>query len=135
MMTIKQKLVLEKEDYYKVHLSIINQILPLQFKRMTPKEIEFIADFLCLEGEEIEEYRFNPRAKKKVMARMQITPAGMSNYIDNLVEKQFLIRDENNKIKIIPLLIPEKEVQMYMVRLENQSKEKIEFGTIPANSS
>lgn len=114
MKEIKKLLKLNRQDYYETHLSLLNCILP---KRMTPTEMKVIAAFMSLEGD-IAQYRFGPSAKKIVMSNLQLSPAGLSNYIGTLKEKGFLI-EKGDLTEILPLLTPENGEQLYMFKLVN----------------
>lgn len=112
MKEAKKLLRLGKQDYYETHLAIINCILPT---KLTPKEIEVLAAFMSLEGD-IAQYRFGPSAKKIVMKLVNLSPAGLSNYISQLIEKKFLVR-KGDLIEIYPLLIPDEQEQVYIFKL------------------
>ena len=111
MQEIKKALLLDKKDYFETHLSLVNCVLP---KKMTPKEIEVLAAFMCLEGR-YAGYRFSTPSRKQVMLACGMTPQSMSNHIKSLKDKGFLI--ENGMVEILPLLIPEKNQQDYRIRL------------------
>lgn len=122
---IKKKLELPKQSYYETHLSIINCILPnTKIKlsnnkevnlRLTPMEIQVLASFMGLEGD-IALHRFGPSAKKIVMTQLEITAAGLSNYMTVLTDKGFL-KKVGDMTTILPLLIPEMNEQLYTFRL------------------
>ena len=122
MQQIKKSLQLTKEQYYETHLSIINPILP---NNLTPMEIKVLAAFMSLDGSISEsEYRFGTTARKMVKARLEISDAGVSNYMTQLIEKGFLIEKEvegekKKKIDILSILLPEKNEQIYMFKLVN----------------
>lgn len=121
MEEIKKLLKLPKLEYYKTHLSLINCILPV---KMTPKEIEVLAHFMSLEGD-ISNYRFGKTARKIVRDQLELSYAGLSNYIGFLLDKGFLVEeaDELNirtEIKILPLLFPKADEQKYLFRLIKQ---------------
>lgn len=121
-MEVSKLLKLGKTDYYETHLSIMNCILP---KKMTPMEIKVLAAFMSLEGD-VALYRFGPTAKKIVMSSVKppekkpLSPAGLSNYIGELLEKGFL-EQRGDIIEILPVLIPEPNSQTYRLKLENIS--------------
>jgi hypothetical protein len=114
MKEIRKLLKLPKLEYYRVHLSFINCILP---KKMTPMQLSVLAAFMSLEGD-IAQYRFGPSAKKIVMKELGISPAGLSNYIGDLLEAEFLIKT-GDVITIWPLLVPEEVEQIYSFKLLN----------------
>lgn len=80
-------------------------------------EIKVIAAFMGLEGD-IANYRFGPSARKVVMTQVDISPAGLSNYINSLLGKGFLVR-RGDAIEILPILIPDSKEQTYFLKLEN----------------
>lgn len=108
MKILRKKLTLSKIEYYSTHLSIMNIFLPV---KLTPKEIEVLANFMSLEGE-IAEDRFGTTARKVVMKKMGIKPGGLGNYFDSLGRKKFLLKDDNG-YNIWEALYPELENQGY----------------------
>lgn len=115
MAEIRKALLLDKIDYYKVHLSVINCFLPSQV-RMTSMETTILACFMVLEGD-IAQYRFGPSAKKVVMAALDLSPAGMSNYIKSLTDKGLIIRT-GDVLSILPILEPDEKEQLYSFKLK-----------------
>ena len=113
MQTIKKTLKLNKEEFFKKHLLIINHILPIQ---MTSKEAEVLAAFMSLEGD-ISEDPFGTSGRKIVRQRVGISAGGLGNYLDQLKEKRFIYEDDG-KLKILSILIPEKGEQNYQFKLE-----------------
>jgi len=116
MEILRKKLTLPKNNYYTTHLSIMNVFLPI---KMTPKEIEVLAAFMSLEGD-IAEQRFGTSARKMVMNMMGIKPGGLGNYFDSLSKKNFLIKDDIEKFKILPILYPNPSIQNYQFQLLKQ---------------
>lgn len=116
MQPIQKTLKLHKNKYYELHLNIINNFLPVQ---MTPKEIEVLSIFMSFDGELAEKARFGSTARKLVKEKMGITTAGLSNYMRTLKEKGFIIGEDENSYVILPILIPEKEEQIYMFKFIN----------------
>ena len=113
MEILKKRLNLNKNEYYTTHLSIMNIFLPV---KMTPKEIEVLANFMLLEGS-IAEDRFGTSARKIVMAAMGIKPGGLGNYFDTLQKKGFLIKDAEKKFIIFPMLYPKVTTQNYQFQI------------------
>jgi hypothetical protein len=113
MEALKKKLTLPKNEFYSTHLSIVNIFLPV---KLTPKEIEVLAAFMSLEGD-IAEQRFGTSARKMVMSSMGIKPGGLGNYFKSLLMKEFLLKDDEQGFKILPLLYPNPNVQNYMFQL------------------
>ena len=114
MPDLKKLLRLGKKDYFEVHLTLINCLLP---QKMTPKEIEIVSAFMSLEGS-ITEYRFGVSAKKIIKRDLTLSDAGLSNHLKSLLTKGFLI-NKDNTISIWPILIPDFNEQTYMFKLVN----------------
>lgn len=119
MNPIQKVLKLTKYEYYETHLSIINALLPT---KMTPMEIKVLSRFMALEGD-IAIDRFGTSARKIVRDNLNISTAGLSNYIGekgSLTEKKFIYQKPGTDlIEILPLLFPEKEEQGYMFKIIN----------------
>ena len=113
MKKIIKHLKLNREEYYKKHLFIINHILPVQ---LTPKEVEVLAIFMSLEGD-IAKDLFGTSARKIVKDKLNLSAGGLGNYLEQLRKKGFIIGDSKD-LKILPILIPEKDKQEYHFLLE-----------------
>jgi len=114
MKHIVKTLRLEMFDYYQTHLSIVNCLLP---SKITNKEIEILSLFMCFDGI-LEDDRFGTTAKKMIRERLALSHQGLSNYITSLTKKK-LLSVENEKIKILPILHPNRDEQSYMIKLVN----------------
>ena len=114
METIYKTIKLKKEDYYRIHLSIINPVLPVT---LTPREIDILASFMVFEGD-IALDRFGTTAKKMAMESLKLKPSNLSNFMKNLLKKGFIF-EKNGKMEILPILFPEKNKQEYKFRIEN----------------
>jgi len=110
MTAIKKMLKLPREEYYMKHLEIINPLLPTT---LTPKEIEVLANFMCLQGD-ITHDRFGTSARKIVQENVNISVAGMSNYMKSLKAKGFI-----TDTSIAPILFPDDSQQDYQFILIN----------------
>lgn len=84
---VKRIQVGSKKDYFVQHLKILNAILPVQ---LTGTQIEVLSEFMC----EPEEYRFSTAARKKISRKLGLSRAGMSNYLKQLADKGFLVKEE-----------------------------------------
>lgn len=115
MNPITKLLKLAKYEYYETHLSIINPLLP---RTLTAMEIKVLGRFMALEGD-IAVYRFGTTARKVVKDSLDLTTAGLSNYLGSLTEKKFLVKN-GDLIEILPILFPEKGEQTYMFKLVNE---------------
>jgi|GEM_PF-1968330 len=115
MKIIQKSEKLSHEDYYKKHLSIINSMLP---NHLVPKEIEVLAAFMGADPKLIEDDRFNPVIRKKVMAQLGLQPGGLSNYLKALINKGCLTKSEiTKKITIKEHLLPEDDGQGYRFKI------------------
>ena len=114
MNIIRKTLKLSSEQYYEKHLLIINHILPIQ---MTPHEAKVLAAFMSLKGD-IAEDPFGTSGRKLVKKRLNISSGGLGNYLDQLKRKEFISLD-GKKLKILPLLQPDRIEQGYQFKLIN----------------
>ncbi len=113
MIPIRKVLRLPKDQYYRVHLSLVNALLPIQ---LTPKEIEVLAGFMSLDGD-ISRDRFGTSAKKIIKEKLNITDGGLGNYMKSLKDKGFLLFDENGKLMVRPFLQNDEKEQIYNFKL------------------
>jgi len=115
MKIISKKIKAEKEDYYYKHLSIINNLLPTT---LSNKEIQVLSLFLSEDKNLIQEDMFNTLVRKRVMKKIGISDASLSNYLRTMIGKGFLTRNNiTNKITVKDFLIPEDKVQGYQIQL------------------
>jgi|VirMetMinimDraft_7_1064189.scaffolds.fasta_scaffold03147_12 DNA-binding MarR family transcriptional regulator len=115
---IQKGLMLDKDEYYKKHLSIINPMFPVQ---LVKKEIEVLAAFLALDEALVEDDYFNTVARKKVRETLNLTAGNLSNYLRSMITKGFLDKSEiSGRITIKEFLIPETEAQGYMFKIVNK---------------
>lgn len=112
MEKIVKVLKLNEVDYYTKHLEIVNPFLPV---RLTPKEIEFLANFMSLKGD-IAEDRFGTSGRKIVKQRMGLVDGGLGNYIKSLKDKGFIVGED--RLDILPFLKVEEHSQLYLFKLE-----------------
>ena len=53
------------------------------------------------------------------MKKLNIKPGGLGNYLDAFKRKGFVLENKISKdLRIIPILIPSKETQLYQFKLE-----------------
>jgi hypothetical protein len=112
MKALSKKLELLGNDYYKVHLNIVNSLLPI---KLTPKEVEVLALFMSLKGD-IGKDRFGPTAKKLVKQELSLSDGGLSNYVKALKQKGFI----STANEIPTLLIPNEDKQEYYLQIINK---------------
>lgn len=125
MKTIKKTVILPQESYNRMHLSIINSLLPVQ---LTPKEIEVLAAFMDYYCYEEEKNLFSTDNRRDVRARLGLSNGGLGNYIKYFFNKGFIYKAESGYYKIQKFLIPEKDQQEYVFTLK--IKEEIEHGEV-----
>lgn len=114
MIPITKTLKLSRRQYYEVHLSIINGLLPV---KMTPKEIEVLSCFMSFTGE-LGLNRFGTTARKMVKQDLGLSDGGLGNYLKFLREKGFL-KQSGTEWTINPILIPDGSLQEYRFLLIN----------------
>lgn len=114
MKQISKQVSLNKEEYYETHLSIVNCFLPI---KLTQMEIKVLSIFMSLTGD-ISNDRFGASAKKIVKEKLNITSAGLSNYLKSFKTKSY-IREFEGEYRILPLLFPEPDKQEYLFTLNN----------------
>lgn len=115
MKIIQQAFKLDKDKYYIVHLGILNAILPV---KLTDKELEVLAAFMGLDENIVEDSYFNPVARKKVLKKLELSPAGLSNHLKAMLDKGFLIKNSiTNVITIKEFLLPEIDGQGYQFKI------------------
>ena len=114
MGVIKRIMNVERKDYFVVHLSIINPLLPV---RMTPKEIEVLGTFMSLMGDIAEADRFGTTGKKIVKEKLSLSDGGLGNYLKTLKEKGFIYYNEEGKLSILEVLQADEGSQGYMFKI------------------
>lgn len=112
MKALSKRLELPTNEYYKVHLNIVNSLLPI---KLTPKEVEVLALFMSLSGD-ISKDRFGSTAKKLVKQELSLSDGGLSNYIKALKQKGFI--STTNEIPM--LLVPNVSKQEYFLQIINK---------------
>lgn len=98
-------------DFYSLHLSIINPLLPI---RLSNKEIQILALAMVFKGSK--EDRFGYIGRRVIKRRLRLSSAGLSNYIRNLEKKGFLRKIEDS-LEMLPLLFPKGNVQEYEFKI------------------
>lgn len=113
MKTVSKTIKLSGLEYYKVHLLLINPLLPV---KLTEKEAEVLAGFLSLEGD-LRSDPFSTTGRKIVMERVGIKSAGgLGNYLNQLQRKGFL-KASKGSFDIIPIVIPDSTSMNYNFKL------------------
>lgn len=115
MKIIQKSYKVKNDDYYKLHLTIINAVLPV---KLTDKEIKVLASFMSLEKSLIKEDNFNSVARKQVKDKLGLSPGGLSNHLKSMINKGFLSKNEITKrITIKEFLLPEDKIQGYQFKI------------------
>lgn len=110
-------MVLEKVKYYEMHLNIINSLIPAPLANM---EIKVLALFMSLEGDLVQEDRFNSEARKKVCKELGISNSGLGNYLKSLKDKGAIITGLTGNSEIVKLLVAENDEQFYQFKIKKQ---------------
>ena len=115
MKIIQKAFKVENQEYYTMHLHIVNAILPV---KLTDKELEVLSAFMGLDKNIIEENYFNPVARKKVLKRLDLSAAGLSNHLKSMINKGLLTKNDiTNTITIKEFLLPEEDGQGYQFKI------------------
>ncbi len=115
MEVIQKGFKLTNDEYYKFHLNVLNAVLSV---KLTEKELDVLAAFMSLDKKIIQDDIFNLMARKKVRELLNLSSAGLGNYLKSLINKGFLIKNEiTNKITIIDILLPDENKQGYMFKI------------------
>lgn len=115
MKIISKQVRLENQEYYKIHLNIINAFLPI---KLTQRELEVLSLFMSFRGD-LAEQRFGSTAKSIVRKKLNISSPNLSNYLKSLIDKGFIVKKTVNEYDILPILQPENTEQMYNFKLIN----------------
>lgn len=93
-----------KEEYYEKFLQITSALSP-PTAHLAPAEIELLAKFMAL-PEQMHFYPFSPKAKKIVNASLPrpLSTQNMSMKVCGLIDKKYLVRDEDNFVDYSPSL-------------------------------
>jgi len=113
--TISKTLKLSPDDYYRVHMELINPILPV---KLSPKEIEILSIFMSFTGT-LAENRFCTTGRKMVRDKLFLSHQSLSNYIINLTKKGFIKEeeDESDNLTLLPILFPNDKEQVYLLKI------------------
>lgn len=121
MQVIQKELRINSEQYYLMHLNIINSVFSV---KLTDKEIEVLAGFMALDKNITGTDMFNTYARRLVKERLKGMSAGsLSNHLKAMIDKGFLTKDEiSNRISIKEFLLPEDTWQGYQFRIIKQDE-------------
>jgi hypothetical protein len=113
-MRLKKTLKLDKLDFYKKHISIINALFISDKNKLSVREIELLSLFIYNTEGIPEDYTFATVTRNKVMAAMGISHGGLSNYLNQLRNKGVVQKDRIIKA-LYPMTAKEQE---YQIKLE-----------------
>lgn len=117
MKIIQKSLVLGKVEYYEMHLSIINPLVKIPLANM---EIKVLAMFMSLEGDLVQNDRFNTEARKIVYKTLNISNSGLGNYLKTLKDKGAIVTGLTGNLEIMKGLIAEDNEQFYQFKIKRQ---------------
>lgn len=106
-------LKLNRLEYYITHLKIINSIVAFE---LTDKEIHILSHFLSMEGD-IRNDLFGTTSRKLVREQCNITLSGLTNYLNSLQIKKCVIRDNDNRLRLHPILNIDSTEHTYTLKL------------------
>lgn len=119
--------ILSKREFYTKNLEILNLFT---VDKLTKKEVEFLVEFLILKPDLTSESMFNAVARKIVKSSLTppnskaLSDASMSNYINALVKKKFLIKNPlTGFISINPKIVIN-TTEQYMIELIKEDENK-----------
>lgn len=120
MPVIQKSLSLSRADYYQIHLSLVNAVLP-KVAKLTEKELEVLALFMSFK-DDIPLGRFGTYARNIVKETLKLNDSGLSNYLRFLKNKRFLLERDKELIFVPAIIIPD-DIQEYRFRLINKDVE------------
>lgn len=119
MTTLKKKLELSERDFYRVHMHIVNALLPI---KLSTKEIDILTAFMSFTGT-LAEDRFSTTGKKIVRETLGISNQVLWNHINALRDKKLIYLNDKNVLIINPVLFPKDLLnQKYSIELINKGK-------------
>ena len=115
MEKIQKVFRLPTDLYYMKHLEIVSTLLPTH---LTETEIKVLAAFLSLDNGLTEDDMFNTTARKRVMAKLGMSPGGLGNHLKSMIGKKVLDKNELSKrIRIKDFLLPDDRGQGYQIKI------------------
>ena len=88
--TIKKLLKISDDIFYMKYLQLLNPIFPVE---LSLKEIEVLSSFMALDKSIIGESIVNTLSRKLVKNKLELSSAGLTNYISSIVSKGYLIKN------------------------------------------
>jgi len=114
---ITKQVNLTEREFYQLHLSIINNFLPV---KLSETEIVILAEFLRLP----EIIRLKTQGRKIVRNNLNISHGVLGNHLRSLRDKGYIVRIENDEI-IRPYLFPDSQEQSYAFKIINDDYKRI----------
>lgn len=120
MNPIQQVLHLDNSEYFVKHLELVNCLLSIG---LTKSEIKVLATFMSLDKALIEEDMFNTEARKRVRKELNLSYAGLSNYLDAFIDKKVAVKNDITKrIVIKDWIFPQDKMQGYQIKLTKNNE-------------
>lgn len=122
MRVIQKELKIKTDQYYLIHLNIINSMFST---KLTEREMEVLAGFMSLDKKVTGIDMFNTYARKLVKESLKGMSAGsLSNHLKSMIDKGFLTKDEiTNRINVKEFLLPEDDWQGYQFKIIKQNEQ------------
>ena len=116
--------VSNREEYFEKFLLITSALAP-SGAQLTSPEILLLSKFMAL-PESMHYYPFSPKAKKAVNSKLAkpLSIQSMSLRLCGLIDKKYLIRDDDNFINYSPQLKLALKSQSLDVNLQHRSSDK-----------
>lgn len=107
MKKVSKTISLDSSNYYRVHLELINPILPV---RLSDRELLVLS---CMMG--VGDC-FSKEGRKKVREKMGLSFGSLTNYIRQLKDKGFIL-GEDGDYRINGLIVPNGDSQEYYFKI------------------
>lgn len=109
MIVLRKTLKVSPKEFYRKHLTIINAFMPVP---LAGRELDVLATFMYYGN-------FKAQTKQKICEELEISSAGLGNYMASLKKKGYIKKDDNDNYVITPIVIPNSgEFQMYEFTLK-----------------
>lgn len=118
-----------REEYFEKFLTIVSALAP-QLQRLTDLEMVLLAKFMAL-PEQFAFYPFSPKAKKLINSSLPkpYSTQNLSIKICSLIDKKYLVRDEDNFVDFAPQLKKMIKSSSLDVTLQHNPSSKKDIGS------
>ena len=123
MENYKKHLKLSNKTFFKIHVEMLNVLLPSSMKLSKP-ELDIISTFLSLDEAIIKDDMFNTLARKQVKEELNMSSAALSNHLRTLIEdKKILNKHEiTGRITLADFMKPTGNKLEYQFVIENEDR-------------